>query len=112
MDRFWLRVEKTDTCWLWTGSKSRDGFGLFYSDGKTRPARRVSFEHAHGSIDPARKLWSSCWKNGCVNPDHLFYEPRRTPIFDREEQMYHARSGPVTVRRIADESRSDAVLHG
>lgn len=112
MDKFWEKVEKTETCWMWTGSKSRDGFGLFYSDGKTRLARRVSFELTNETIDPVRKLWCVCHNNRCVNPDHLFYEPRKAPVFDYEESTWHARSGPVTVRRIADESRGDAVLHG
>ena len=26
-ERFWSKVEKTDTCWLWTGHRDRHGYG-------------------------------------------------------------------------------------
>jgi hypothetical protein len=25
--RFWAKVQKTETCWLWQGTKDRNGYG-------------------------------------------------------------------------------------
>jgi hypothetical protein len=27
-ERFWAKVNKTETCWLWTGAKHEKGYGL------------------------------------------------------------------------------------
>ena len=27
-ERFWSKVEKTDTCWLWTGATDQTGYGV------------------------------------------------------------------------------------
>ena len=35
-ERFWAKVAKTDTCWLWTASRiSSSGYGQFHIDGGT-----------------------------------------------------------------------------
>jgi hypothetical protein len=34
IDRFWSKVEKTKTCWLWTAGKDFDGYGQFSDKGK------------------------------------------------------------------------------
>ena len=26
-ERFWAKVEKTETCWIWTGTRMRGGYG-------------------------------------------------------------------------------------
>ena len=41
-DRFWKRVQKTETCWLWTGNANLQGYGWCYMAGKMRRANRVS----------------------------------------------------------------------
>src|SRR5213593_4876701 len=28
--RFWSKVQKTESCWLWEGAKDAKGYGLFY----------------------------------------------------------------------------------
>jgi hypothetical protein len=28
-ERFWAKVEKTETCWNWTAAKGTGGYGLF-----------------------------------------------------------------------------------
>ena len=70
-ERFWKFVNKTDTCWLWTGCLDRRGYGAFHGD-KTSPfkAHRVSFELAHGR-KPKLHVLHSCDNPPCVNPDHL-----------------------------------------
>lgn len=69
-DRFWTKVKKTDTCWLWTGTKP-DGYGRFYYDGAKRPAHRFAYELLVGPIPAGLEIDHLCRNHGCVNPDHL-----------------------------------------
>lgn len=54
--RYWQKVDKTETCWLWTGAKSSTGYGHIQVDGKTVLAHRFGFELANGPIAPGAVL--------------------------------------------------------
>ncbi len=69
--RFWAKVEKTDTCWLWTGSLNSAGYGGF-STGPTRDlAHRWAYAHEVGPIPEGLDLDHLCRVKRCVNPAHL-----------------------------------------
>ena len=74
-ERFWLKVDKTDTCWLWTAGTGvrRNGamFGKFKVSGRTIPARRYSWELANGPIPDGARVAFSCGESLCVNPEHM-----------------------------------------
>lgn len=40
-ERFWANVQKTETCWLWTGTRFPKGYGYLNRGGKNRPVRHV-----------------------------------------------------------------------
>ena len=75
-ERFWAFVDKTDTCWLWTGYKLV-GYGRFNVDvsrkAKTRnvKAHRWAWEDANGPIPEGLQLDHLCRTPACVRPDHL-----------------------------------------
>ena len=69
-ERFWAKVEKTETCWNWTGSKPR-GYGHFWNGVKAIKAHRYSYELIHGPIAPGLILDHQCHNTVCVNPSHL-----------------------------------------
>ena len=78
VDRFWAKVEKTETCWLWTAHKNAKGYGTFWDGERTVLAYRWAFEDANGPIPAHLRLDHLCRVHACVNPDHL------EPVTDRE----------------------------
>lgn len=84
-DRFWAKVEKTDTCWNWNGPKNHKGYGV-HAGGA---AHRLAYKAAHGSIDPNLLVDHKCRNRGCVRPDHLRLV---TPGQNTENQNGHSDS--------------------
>ena len=63
-------VDKTKSCWNWTGNISL-GYGQFASSKKsTRNAHRVLFEHFNGEVGKL-DVHHTCKNKKCVNPAHL-----------------------------------------
>ncbi len=66
--RFWAKVTKTETCWIWNGAKaSKYGHGKF---GKMK-AHRWAYEDAIGPIPEGLTIDHLCRVPACVNPAHL-----------------------------------------
>ena len=70
-EKFWSRVDKTDSCWLWTGGKDTDGYGRFHFGGKSIAAHRWAWQELRGPIAEGLVLDHKCYTLACVNPEHL-----------------------------------------
>ena len=72
VERFWTKVDFTDTCWLWLGAKYPCGYGEFALPGNNiRGAHRVAYEFCIGPIPKGLTLDHLCRIRHCVNPWHL-----------------------------------------
>lgn len=91
MERFWRRVEKTDTCWLWMGSCNRGGYGQFTYRGKNCRAHRVAWVLSGlGKLPAEKKLDHECNVRNCVRPGHL--RPR-----SQRENVLRSATNPVAI---------------
>lgn len=69
--RFWRKVHKTDSCWIWTGTRVPAGYGRLRYQGTNWPAHRVAYVLFVGPLDPQLDVDHLCRNPSCVNPDHL-----------------------------------------
>ncbi|MFB8182628.1 HNH endonuclease signature motif containing protein [Streptomyces sp. NPDC055966] len=71
--RFWEKVEKTDSCWLWiAGINRHTGYGRFgLRHGQMVDAHRYAYEIANGPIPEKHDVHHTCHVRHCVNPSHL-----------------------------------------
>ena len=82
MDRFWEKVEKTDTCWNWIAGDDGKGYGRFGLDGVTVQAHRLSWQFIKGEIPAGMNVNHHCDNPSCVNPDHLYIGSQKQNIHD------------------------------
>lgn len=80
--RFWAKVDKTDTCWNWTGAKTaarparpnapaRPGYGSILINGRGFYAHRASWLMHNGPLIAGLVIDHLCDNTLCVNPEHL-----------------------------------------
>ena len=83
--RFFAKVAQGETCQLWVGSFSPQGYGKFKLDGIAFDAHVVSWRIANGGIPVpvGMCVMHSCNNRRCVNPSHL-------SIGSEKENMQHA----------------------
>lgn len=76
-DRFWQKVDFTDTCWLWTEGRSKGGYPIFHipkvggADRQIVYAHRYAYGFCVGPIPEGLTIDHLCETKLCVLPEHL-----------------------------------------
>lgn len=90
--RFWSKVQKTETCWLWTGeASSHFGYGRLHVNGRRTRAHRYSWELHNGAVPEGKFLLHSCDNPRCVRPEHLRVGTQRENMADKTARGRQAR---------------------
>lgn len=71
-ERFFQKVVKTETCWLWNGALTSRGYGSFRFNEKSMSAHRFSYQNFKGEIPEGMLVCHTCDTPACVNPEHLW----------------------------------------
>ena len=78
--RFWSKVEKSPTHWLWIASTDGHGYGHMSVDGRIEKAHALAYKWAIGPIPDGCQIDHLCHVRCCVNPSHLEAVPQRTNL--------------------------------
>ena len=90
--RFWSRVNKTESCWEWTGAKDK-GYGqitmyLGQQGGRAREkAHRAVFILEGVEIPEGKVVDHICRNRACVRPDHLRFASMRENVLENSESF-------------------------
>lgn len=97
--KFWAKVDKTDSCWLWTASKRYKGYGAFTyrKNGRVIQGRahRYSYELHKGEIPLGLFVLHECDTPSCVNPAHLFLGTNEDNVKDMMTKGRHISGGTL-----------------
>lgn len=58
-------------CWVWAGTKEKDGYGVVQVQGRQWRAHRFIYEALVGKVADGLQLDHLCRNRLCVNPAHL-----------------------------------------
>lgn len=84
--RFWMKVNKTASCWLWTAGTSAGRYGNFTTPEhqKGMKAHRFSWALHYGPIPDGLLVLHKCDVGLCIRPDHLFLGTQADNVKDCE----------------------------
>jgi hypothetical protein len=102
-EQFWAQVNKTDSCWLWTGWKLNSGYGESTFQGRKMTVHRYSYTLAHGPIPAGKHVLHRCDVPTCVNPDHLFLGKDADNVRDKVSKGREARGEMSASAKLTEE---------
>lgn len=109
LEIFLSGVQKTDGCWIWTKSRSNNGYGQIghRENGHLvhKLAHRVSYELFIGPIPDGIYVCHTCDNPPCINPKHLWLGTAKDNNRDCREKgrhPYNPGGGKATPIKLTD----------
>lgn len=105
-ERFWEKVKRTSTCWVWQGARLLDGYGAFKmssgsTNGHQKRAHHVAWQLTHGVVPKGKQVLHTCDNRLCVRPDHLFLGTCKDNMGDKAtKQRSHSARSRLTAAQI------------
>lgn len=94
-ERFWAKVDKAGSCWLWTAGKNQHGYGTYKVRSKRAvsvwPAHRLAYVLAKPGDISGRVVLHLCDNPLCCNPAHLKLGDHADNAKDRMRKQRSAR---------------------
>jgi hypothetical protein len=111
LSRFWRCVDQRGPgdCWEWLGSKSKNGYGKFWTGDKLVQATHIIWYVTRGHIPDINKremICHHCDNPGCCNPNHLFIGKDIDNVMD---MIKKGRGGDHTGIRRFTEAEQDKI---
>jgi hypothetical protein len=100
--RFWSKVNKTDSCWLWIANTCRDGYGNITANKIQYKAHRYSLM-IHGAAVPKGSIvMHTCDNPSCVRPEHLIVATQRDNIKDKVNKNRQAKGESNALSKLTE----------
>lgn len=121
LERIWLRVERTPTCWVWTGARTRKSNGdpgsgvIAWRAADRRPGRsttiqvhRAVYAVCVGDVPAGLVVHRQCHNTICVRPAHLVLWTQGDSVADHL-RTGHSPRWSVDLATVAAIRRSSAL---
>lgn len=73
LEGFVARIDRSGECWIWTGHRTKEGYGLVHVGPSRRVyAHRLAYQLFVGEIVSGQFVCHRCDTPSCVRPEHLF----------------------------------------
>jgi hypothetical protein len=105
-DRFLLYYHpgRPDACWLWTGTRDRDGYGVIGDETRRQVrAHRIAYERVYGAVPPERYVLHRCDNPPCCNPAHLFLGTNADNMADKTAKGRHSHGAIHARSKLTDD---------
>jgi len=83
------RLDRSGSCWLWTGALDDRGRGRVSYHGRNLLHHRAVWEILVGPIPAGALLCHHCDNPTCANPDHLYVGDHRSNVMDMFSRGRH-----------------------
>jgi uncharacterized protein (UPF0248 family) len=94
-----------ESCWIWEGNKTGNGYGSLAINGKQIPTHRLSYEYFVGPIPEGMCVCHTCDTPLCLNFNHLWLGTKKDNMRDcvNKDRNYHSRGEKHPKHKLTEE---------